>query len=80
MRLFHFLASEEHKEDIQALSVVKQSPPHFTYPLSVVTHTLPPFTTLLKQMKNVIETSLALQNIFKHQNESSQPHLHIVFI
>ena len=32
MRLFHFLASEEHKEDIQASSVVKPSPPHFTYP------------------------------------------------
>jgi hypothetical protein len=60
MRLFHFLASEEHKEDIQASSVVKQSPPHFTYPLSVINHTLPLFTTLLKQMKNVIETSLAL--------------------
>jgi hypothetical protein len=60
MRLFHFLASEEHKEDIHASSVVKQSPPHFTYSLSVVNHTLPPFTTLLKQMKNVIETSLAL--------------------
>jgi hypothetical protein len=42
MRLFHFLASEEHKEDIQASSVVKQSPPHFTYPLSVINHTLPP--------------------------------------
>jgi hypothetical protein len=28
MRPFHFLASEEHKEDIQASSVVKLSPPH----------------------------------------------------
>ena len=36
MRLFHFLTSEEHKEDIQASNVVKSSSPHFTHPPSVV--------------------------------------------